>query len=83
MSFPYKILNDLSAKLKAAEENVEQVRKHYEAKITGLSNNTRADSAVNSLMSTQCLINPSRPRMSKMNLRLKTARKLLMTRLVV
>ena len=36
MSFPYKILNDLSAKLKAAEENVEQVRKHYEAKITGI-----------------------------------------------
>ena len=36
MSFPYKILNDLSAKLKAAEENVEQVRKHYEAKIIGI-----------------------------------------------
>ena len=38
MSFPYKILNDISAKLKAAEANVEEVRKHYEAKITVIVN---------------------------------------------
>ena len=36
MSFPYKVFNDLSAKLKAAESNVEKVRKQYEAKITAI-----------------------------------------------
>ena len=34
MSFPYKVFNDMSAKLKAAEAHVYEVRKHYEAKIT-------------------------------------------------
>ena len=34
MSFPYRVFNDLSARLKAAEANVYEVRKHYEAKIT-------------------------------------------------
>ena len=36
MSFPYKIFNDMSAKLKAAEANVDEVRKQYEAKITAI-----------------------------------------------
>ena len=36
MSFPYRIFNDMSAKLKAAEANIDEVRKHYEAKITTL-----------------------------------------------
>ena len=36
MSFPYKIFNDMSAKLKAAEAYVDEVRKHYDAKIAGL-----------------------------------------------
>ena len=33
MSFPYRIFNDMSEKLKAAEENIDEVRKYYEAKI--------------------------------------------------
>ena len=36
MSFPYRIFNDMSAKLKAAEANIDEVRKHYEAKIASL-----------------------------------------------
>ena len=36
MSFPYRIFNDLSSKLKAAESNVEKVREQYEAKITAI-----------------------------------------------
>ena len=36
MSFPYKIFNDMSAKLKAAEANIDEVRKYYEAKIATL-----------------------------------------------
>ena len=36
MSFPYKIFNDMAAKLKAAEVNVDEVRNHYEAKITAI-----------------------------------------------
>ena len=36
MSFNYKIFNDMSAKLKAAEANVDEVRKRYEAKITAI-----------------------------------------------
>ena len=34
--FPYKILNDLAAKLKAAEDKIIQDKKHYEAKIADL-----------------------------------------------
>ena len=34
MSFNYRIFNDMAAKLKAAEANVDEVRKRYEAKIT-------------------------------------------------
>ena len=36
MSFPYRIFNDMSAKLKAAEANIDEVRKYYEAKIATL-----------------------------------------------
>ena len=36
MSFPYRIFNDMSAKLKAAEANIDKVRKYYEAKIATL-----------------------------------------------
>ena len=36
MSFNYKIFNDMSAKIKAAEANIIEVRKHYEAKITAI-----------------------------------------------
>ena len=36
MSFPYRIFNDISAKLKAAEANIDKVRKYYEAKIATL-----------------------------------------------
>ena len=36
MPFPYKAFNDMSAKLKAAEANVDELRKHYEAKITAI-----------------------------------------------
>ena len=36
MSFNYKIFNDMSAKLKAAEANVDEVRKRYEAKISAI-----------------------------------------------
>ena len=36
MSFPYRILNDLSAKLKAAEAQVYEVSKFYEAEITAI-----------------------------------------------
>ena len=34
--FPYKILNDLATKLKAAEDKIIQDKKHYEAKIADL-----------------------------------------------
>ena len=34
MSFPYRIFNDMSEKLKASEANIEEVKKYYEAKIT-------------------------------------------------
>ena len=36
MSFPFRILNDMSAKLKAAEANIDEVRKYYEVKIATL-----------------------------------------------
>lgn len=36
MSFNYKIFNDMSAKLKAAEANVDEVRKRYQAKISAI-----------------------------------------------
>ena len=36
MSFPYRIFNDMSAKLKAAEAKIDEVRKYYEAKIATL-----------------------------------------------
>ena len=36
MSFPYRIFNEMSAKLKAAEAYVDKVRKQYDAKIAGL-----------------------------------------------
>ena len=36
MSFPYKIFNELSTKLKAAEAHVEEVRHYYEAKISAI-----------------------------------------------
>ena len=36
MAFPYKIFNDMSEKLKAAEAHVDEVRKNYETKIAAI-----------------------------------------------
>ena len=42
--FPYKILNDLAMKLKAAEDKIIQERKFYEAKITNMCNEIESNS---------------------------------------